>query len=153
MLKTGDKAPDFSLPSSNGRLFTLSEHQRGKSCILYFYPKDFTPGCTTQACGFRNAMEEFQELNIDVVGISNDSIETHLEFIKKYDLPFELLSDEKEEVIKKYDAKIPLLGFTRRITYLLDENHVIRDIYANMFNAKEHVKRMLEEVKCCVADS
>lgn len=146
-LKIGDKAPDFSLPSTSGQIFTLSENQKGRSCILYFYPRDFTPGCTAQACGFRNSFDAFKNLNIDVFGISNDPLATHLEFKQKHDLPFELLSDENSAVIRLYGAKVPLLGFTKRITYLLDEQHKIRDIYANMFNAKEHIKKMLEEVK------
>ena len=146
-IKRSDKAPDFSLPSTNGKIFTLSADQKGKPCILYFYPKDFTGGCTAEACDFRNNFEEFKGLNIDVYGISTDPIATHLRFKKKYELPYELLSDEKGEVIRLYNAKVPFVNLTRRITYLLDENHFIKEVYSNMFNINEHVRKMLSEAK------
>lgn len=97
-LSKGRKAPDFQLPSSKDRNFRLSETLAGCPCILYFYPKDFTPGCTQEACDFRDNFSFFKELDIDVVGISKDTVATHKKFIETNKLPFELLSDEKGEV-------------------------------------------------------
>lgn len=145
-LKIGDKAPDFTLPSANGSDFTLSKDQKGKACIIYFYPKDFTAGCTAQACGFRDHFETFSDIGVDVIGISKDSVATHREFRAKYNLPFTLLSDPVGRVAEKYNAKIPFIGMTKRITYLLDSAHVIRYIYTNTIFAKEHVKKVLAEV-------
>ncbi len=101
--EVGKKAPDFSLPDDQGRPVKLSSF-RGKKVILYFYPKDDTPGCTTQACGFRDRYEEIQEKNAVVIGISKYSGESHVKFKSKYNLPFILLSDPDHKVIEKYGA-------------------------------------------------
>jgi thioredoxin-dependent peroxiredoxin len=146
-LKKGRKAPDFQLPSSKDRNFRLSETLAGYPCILYFYPKDFTPGCTQEACDFRDNFSFFRELDIDVVGISRDTVATHKKFIKANRLPFELLSDEKGEVSKKYEALVPLLGVNRRITYLLDKEHKIAASFESMFAAGKHIKNMVQAVK------
>lgn len=146
-LKVGDKAPDFTLASADGNPFTLSRHEQGKACIIYFYPKDFTSGCTAQACSFRDHFEAFRDIGVEVIGISKDSVATHKEFKTKYQLPFILLSDPTGAVAEKYNAKIPFIGMTKRITYLLDSAHVVRHIYTNNIFAKEHVKKMLAEVE------
>lgn len=99
----GKKAPDFTLPDDQGRPVKLSS-LRGKKVILYFYPKDDTPGCTTQACGFRDHYEEIQEKNAVVIGISRDNAASHVKFRTKYNLPFILLSDPDHKVIEKYGA-------------------------------------------------
>lgn len=99
----GKKAPDFTLPDDQGRPVKLSSF-RGKKVILYFYPKDDTPGCTTQACGFRDHYEEIQEKNAVVIGISRDNAASHVKFRTKYNLPFILLSDPDHKVIEKYGA-------------------------------------------------
>jgi peroxiredoxin Q/BCP len=114
---------------------------------LYFYPKDFTPGCTREACEFRDQFAEFRGLDIDVVGISRDSVTTHLKFRDTYKLPFELLADEQGEVATLYKAALPLLPLTRRITYLLDSNHRIAAVYGGMFGAEKHIAAMAEAVK------
>lgn len=146
-LKKGTQAPDFELPSSNGKKFRLSESVKGKPCILYFYPKDFTPGCTKEACDFRDSFSFFKELDIDVVGISRDSVETHQKFVKAHRLPFELLADKNGKVSKQYDALVPIIGVNRRITYLLDQDHKVAETFDNMFAADRHIKRMVEAVK------
>ena len=143
-IKIGKKAPDFTLPSTSGKDFKLSKDFFGKSCVIYFYPKDFTGGCTAQACEFRDEFETFRELNIPIVGISRDDMPTHIRFKKAYQLPFELLSDKDGKVCKAYDALVPILGLPKRITYLLDEGHVVKDVFQDMFNAKAHIKKMLE---------
>jgi peroxiredoxin Q/BCP len=117
-LSLQQQAPDFTLPSTAGN-FRLSETFRNKPCILYFYPKDFTPGCTKEACEFRDQFAEFRVLDIDIVGISRDSVNTHLRFKETYRLPFELLADEKGEVSSLYQANILFLPLTRRVTYCL----------------------------------
>ncbi len=146
-LSVQTKAPDFTLPSTSGQDFTLSKDKAGKPCIIYFYPKDFTPGCTAEACDFRDNIAYFKDLDIDVIGISRDSVATHLRFQKTYELPFQLLADTKGEVARQYKALIPLLGVTKRITYLLDKNHTIVAVYENLFGAKNHIKEMIREVK------
>lgn len=143
-IKIGKKAPDFTLPSTSGKNFKLSKDFLGKSCVIYFYPKDFTGGCTAQACEFRDEFETFRDLDIPIVGISRDDMATHNRFKKAYQLPFELLSDTDGKVCKAYDALVPILGLPKRITYLLDEGHVVKDVFQDMFNAKAHIKKMLE---------
>jgi peroxiredoxin Q/BCP len=146
-LKINQPAPDFSLPSTNGKLFTLSKDMLNKPCVIYFYPKDFTPGCTKEACEFRDTFSMFRDLDIAVIGISRDDIATHLEFKKQYKLPFELLSDTKGEVAHLYGASVPLIKFTRRITYLLDKKHTIAAVYENLFAAEKHIQTMIEKLK------
>ncbi|WP_162418734.1 peroxiredoxin [Cyclobacterium roseum] len=143
-LKIGQKAPDFTLPSTSGKLFSLSNDLKGKACVVYFYPKDFTGGCTAQACEFRDQFEDFRGLELPVIGISRDDMPTHLRFKKEHDLPFELLSDTSGKVCEKYDALVPLIRIPKRITYLLDADHHIKDVFQNMLDAKAHIKRMLE---------
>ncbi|MEL6538260.1 MAG: peroxiredoxin [Bacteroidota bacterium] len=142
-LKKGEKAPDFTLPSSTGEKFTLSKDRAGQPVILYFYPKDFTRVCTEEACEFRDAFQDFRDLDVDVIGISRDTVETHQKFKEKHKLPFELLADVQGGVAKKYKASMPVFGMSRRITYLLDENHVVKAVIENMFSAKKHLQTML----------
>ncbi|MEO1052814.1 MAG: peroxiredoxin [Bacteroidota bacterium] len=146
MLKVNDQAPDFKLPSTSGKLFSLGKDGKNKPCILYFYPKDFTPGCTKEACEFRDSFSQFRDLNIDVYGISRDSIETHLKFKEKHRLPFDLLSDFDGSVTKQYGALIPVLKIPRRVTYLLNADHTIKAVYEDMFGASKHIKTMVKEV-------
>ncbi|MDH5365805.1 MAG: peroxiredoxin [Cyclobacteriaceae bacterium] len=145
-IKTGNKAPDFTLPSTSGEDFVLSKTSKSKACVLYFYPKDFTSGCTKEACSFRDNFEVFENLNINIYGISIDSISTHYKFKSNHNLPFELLSDKEGKVSKLYKAHIPILNISKRVTYLLDENHIITAIYKDMFNAKKHIIKMIEKV-------
>lgn len=102
-IEVGKKAPDFTLPNQDGEDITLSDF-RGKNIVLYFYPKDMTPGCTTQACDFRDQYEVFKDLNTVILGISPDPIERHQKFIAKHDLPFPLLADTKQAVSEMYDV-------------------------------------------------
>ncbi len=146
-LKINQPAPDFSLPSTNGGIFRLSKIQENKPCILYFYPKDFTPGCTKEACQFRDNIEYFKDLDIEVYGISKDSIDSHIKFKEKHQLPFDLLADTDGKVSKLYRATIPLLNISNRITYLLDREHKISAVYKNLFGAGNHLERMVDAVK------
>ena len=139
-LKKGSKAPDFTLPATSEKEITLSEHL---PCILYFYPKDFTPGCTMEACEFRDEFQEFRNLDINVFGINKDSIPTHEKFKAKHKLPFELISDTMGEVVKRYDAVVPFIKATKRITYLIDKDQNIQAVYDNMFGAEKHIGKMI----------
>lgn len=126
MLKTGEKAPDFTLKDINGNNVSLSDYI-GKKVVLYFYPKDNTPGCTRQACAFAGLYKEFQRKGVEVIGISKDSIESHIKFTDKYGLPFKLLSDPELSAIKAYDVwqEKKLYGKVSmgvvRTTFIIDE--------------------------------
>ncbi|MEM6844199.1 MAG: peroxiredoxin [Bacteroidota bacterium] len=146
-LKVPQSVPDFSLPSTSGSTFKLSRDLANQPGIIYFYPKDFTPGCTQEACSFRDSFSVFRDLNITVVGISRDSIESHQKFKKQHRLPFELLSDRDGSVAKKYGALVPFLKVVRRITYLIDANHKIAAVYEDMFGAEKHIKQMIAAVE------
>ena len=129
MLAIGQTAPDFTLTATDGTPFRLSA-QRGRHLVLYFYPKDDTPGCTTQACSFRDQYADFLSLGADVVGISSDSAASHHKFTQKHQLPFPLLADEDGEVRKLYEVPRALLGLLPgRVTFLIDKDGVIRYIF------------------------
>lgn len=130
MLEMNQKAPNFTLPNENNEMISLSDFL-GKKVVLYFYPKDNTPGCTKQACAFKSAYDEFKKENIVVIGISKDTTKAHLNFKNKYELPFILLSDINHEVIEMYDCwkekKLygkAYMGITRS-TYVLNEEGII----------------------------
>ena len=132
-MQIGDKAPDFSLPDKTGKLVSLTDFA-GEKIILYFYPKDNTPGCTRQACAFAANYKEFQKRNIVVIGISKDSTESHRKFAEKYDLPFILLSDSDHKVIENYGVwqEKKLYGKVSmgivRTTFIIDEAGIITHI-------------------------
>lgn len=134
MLEIGTKAPDFSLPDQNGTMHTLEEY-RGKKVVLYFYPKDNTPGCTRQACAFAGAYSGFKERNVEVIGVSKDSEKSHAGFAAKHDLPFILLSDPELTAIQAYDVwkEKKLYGKVSmgvvRSTYVIDEDGVIEKVF------------------------
>ena len=130
MLTVGTKAPDFCLSDQHGAQIRLSDYQ-GRKVVLYFYPKDNTPGCTRQACAFACAYDAFRELDAVIIGVSKDSVASHVKFAQKYDLPFILLSDPELEAIQAYDVwqEKKLYGKTSmgvvRSTYIIDENGLI----------------------------
>ncbi len=146
-LEIGIKAPNFTLPSTIGKDFTLDITKFGKPLILYFYPADFTLGCTNEACGYRDTFELFQSFDIDIVGISKDSLESHYKFKTQYNLPYELLTDANMEIANLYQVTIPIINFTKRTTYLLDRYHKISSVYENIFVAKMHIQEMIKKAK------
>lgn len=146
-LAKGSKAPDFTLPGTSGNDFSLYADMKGKPCVLYFYPKDFTSVCTAEACGFRDHFEDFRDLDITVLGISTDDIATHNRFKEQFNLPFELLSDMDGSVSKLYGAKMPILNMSKRITYLLDGEQRVQSAFSDLFNAKKHIQSVLGEMK------
>lgn len=133
MLETGMKAPDFTLPDKDGNPVSLSD-LLGKKIVLYFYPRDNTPGCTKQACAFAASYEQFRSKDIAVIGISKDSTASHLKFAQKYDLPFILLSDPELQAIRAYDVwkEKKLYGKVSmgvvRTTYIIDEQGNIEKV-------------------------
>ena len=133
MLEVGTLAPDFILPDHNGTMVTLSGF-RGKKVVLYFYPKDSTPGCTRQACAFAQSYDGFREKDVVVIGISKDSVASHLKFVQKYDLPFILLSDPELQAIQAYGVwqEKKLYGKVSmgvvRSTYIIDEQGRIEKV-------------------------
>ncbi len=150
MLEIGLKAPDFTLPDQDGKMHSLSDYA-GKKVILYFYPKDNTPGCTGQACGFSELYPQFEEKNAVVLGISKDSIASHKKFQEKYNLTFTLLADTELTAIKAYDVwqEKTRCGKTSmgvvRTTYLIDEKGIIVKAFDNV-KAKENPGQMLGEI-------
>jgi len=150
-LKAGIKAPDFTLPSTGQKSISLSKDFKNQALIIYFYPKDFTPGCTAEACEFRDKFEEFRGLSIPILGISKDDISSHEKFKKTYKLPFDLLSDSSGKVCKAYDALIPLIKMPKRITYLLNKDHEIIASFSEMFEAKKHIENMIKSYKKAIS--
>lgn len=150
MLEVGTKAPDFELPDQNGKLHKLSDYL-GKKVILYFYPKDNTPGCTKQACGFSELFPQFSEKGAVILGVSKDTVASHKKFEEKYGLTFTLLSDTERKVIELYDVWKEKKNYGKvsmgvvRTTYLIDENGFI--IKANdKVKASDDPKNMLKEI-------
>ena len=127
MLKKGERAPDFALPDQDGRTRKLAELLAGEAMILYFYPADFTPGCTREACDLRDLHTQILGAGLRVVGISPQSVESHREFREEYSLPFTLLSDEDKTVIRAYGVDGPLGVGVRRATFLLDAKGKVLD--------------------------
>nr|WP_314982772.1 thioredoxin-dependent thiol peroxidase [uncultured Stomatobaculum sp.] len=150
MLAVGTKAPDFTLSDQNGELRKLSDY-RGQKVILYFYPKDMTPGCTKQACGFAELYPQFRERGAVVLGISKDSVASHKKFEEKYGLPFTILADPEKEVIQRYDVwkEKKLYGKVSmgvvRTTYLIDEEGIIVKA-DDKVKAAENPAKMLGEL-------
>ena len=150
MLEVGTKAPDFTLPDQNGDMHTLEEY-RGKKVVLYFYPKDNTPGCTKQACNFGELYPQFTEKGAVVIGVSRDSVASHKKFEEKYNLPFTLLSDPELNCIQAYDVWQEKINYGKksmgvvRTTYLIDENGVIEKAFGKV-KAEKNPEQMLGEL-------
>ena len=150
MLETGIKAPDFSLPDQNGEMRSLADY-KGQKVILYFYPRDNTPGCTKQACGFGELYPQFQEKGAVVLGVSKDSVASHKKFEEKFGLPFTLLSDTEKTVIEAYDVwkEKKMCGKVSmgvvRTTYLIDEDGIIIKVFDKV-KAADNPAQMLTEL-------
>ncbi|MBI5448610.1 MAG: thioredoxin-dependent thiol peroxidase [Gammaproteobacteria bacterium] len=150
MLKVGDKAPDFQVVDEQGQAISLSG-LKGKKVILYFYPKDDTPGCTREACAFRDDLSQFQNKNAIVLGVSKDSARSHQKFKDKYDLTFPLLVDEEGKICSAYGALSEKNMFGKkywgvdRITFLIDEEGVIEKIWEKV-SVSDHAKEILKMI-------
>ena len=143
----GSKAPNFTLPSQSGVMVNLKDFIGKKPVVLFFYPKDDTPGCTKEACAFRDDYEEFNKLDAQVIGISSDSVESHRRFAKKHDLPFTLLSDEGRKVRRLYGVPNAFGLFPGRVTYVIDEEGVVRRIFSSQLGVEQHVEEALKALQ------
>lgn len=146
-LQKGSKAPDFTLEDQHGKTFTLSDHIGKAPLVIFFYPKDFTPGCTAEACAFRDSYEQFSEVGAQVVGISSDSRNSHLKFADKYRLPFVLLSDTNKAVRKRYKVDNRLFQLLPgRETFVIDrQGSIVMNFKA--LGASGHVEKALAAVR------
>ncbi|MFC4033021.1 peroxiredoxin [Streptomyces polygonati] len=145
-LQVGDKAPDFTLPDQSGAPVTLSDRLTQKVVVLYFYPKDNTKGCTIEACSFRDSYETFTEAGAEVIGVSSDTVASHEKFAGRHELPFILLADTDKAVRKQYGATT--LGVVPgRITFVIDQEGVIRHTFSAMLKFNDHVDQALSVVK------
>ena len=147
VLKEGSKAPAFKAPDQNGNMVSLSDF-KGKKLILYFYPKDDTPGCTKQACGLRDNWKEIKSKAV-IFGVSIDSVAKHNKFIEKFDLPFPLLSDETKELVESFGVWVEKSMYgkkymgTERTTFVIDEKGTIKAIFTKV-KPEEHLNKLLE---------
>lgn len=145
--EVGKPAPDFNLPDQDGKLHTLQDY-RGKWLVLYFYPKDDTPGCTQEACAFRDDLNQISELGAQVVGVSVDDTDSHAEFAKKYHLPFPLLADKTTRTADSYGAlmNLFLIKVARRYTFLIDPQGNIGKVYLSVETSR-HSKQIIEDLQ------
>ena len=144
ILKIGDKVPIFSLLDQNGNNFEIKNSIGKTAMVIYFYPKDDTPGCTKEACSFRDEFETFTDMNVAVIGISADNVASHKRFAEKYQLPYTLLSDSDKKVRKLFGVKNTLLGILPgRVTYIIDKEGIVRFIFEKQFGAEKHFTESL----------
>lgn len=149
-LSIGDKAPTFRLPDQHGTMHALSDY-RGQWVLLYFYPKDNTPGCTKQACAIRDEFPRFEQLNVKVFGVSTDSVNSHSKFAEKYNLPFTLLADADKKLVHEYGVwgKKKFMGRevmgTRRTSFLIDPKGKVAKIYENV-KPETHAEEVLNDL-------
>ena len=143
-IRVGDQAPDFTLPDRTGKMVRLSEFRGHKPVVLYFYPKDDTPGCTKESCAFRDSYEAFQEAGAEVIGVSSDSTESHGRFAEKYRLPFTLLSDRGGQVRRSYAVPATLGLLPGRVTYVIDREGKVRHVFNSQFQPTQHTAEALE---------
>ena len=139
-VQVGDKAPDFTLPSQLGDNVTLSEYFGKKNIVLYFYPKDETPGCTKEACSFRDSYQQLTELDAEVLGVSGQGVESHKSFATHYGLPFILLADVGNKVRELYGVPQSMGILPGRVTYIIDKKGVVRHIFNSQTQAQRHVE-------------
>ena len=144
-LAVGDKVPEFTLQDQKGDEFKIGDYLGNNAMVIYFYPKDDTPGCTKEACSFRDSFEEFTDRNVKVIGISADDVESHRDFAKKYNLPFTLLADTNNEVRKLFGVKSNLMGLIPgRVTYVIDSSGSIIYIFESQLKATKHISEALQ---------
>jgi peroxiredoxin Q/BCP len=146
-VEVGDKAPDFALPDQSGAMVKLSDFIGNRIIVLYFYPRDFSRGCTAEACAFRDSYDVFVEAGAQVIGISSQSVESHNKFAVFYKLPFILLSDEDGKVRKLYGVPATLGILAGRATYVIDKKGIVKHIFSSQLNTKKHIEEALRIVK------
>ncbi|MEN9336553.1 MAG: hypothetical protein RLZZ500_1540 [Bacteroidota bacterium] len=146
-LKVGDLVPHFKSFDANGNSFDSTEYLGKKWLVIYFYPKDDTPGCTTQACSFRDAYQDFTDLGAEVIGVSSDGVTSHIKFQSKFNLPFILLADTKKAIRRLFGVPNDLLGFVEgRATYVIGPDQKIQYIFDSI-SGSGHMERALTFLK------
>ena len=146
-VKVGDTAPDFTLSSQTGEPISLKDFRGQKAVVLYFYPKDDTPGCTKESCGFRDRYETFTDAGAEVIGISGDSVNSHQQFASKYQLPFTLISDVGNKVRQLYGVPATFGLLPGRVTYVIDKEGVVRNIFNSQLNFQGHIDESLKALQ------
>ena len=139
----GTPAPDFELPDQHGNLVRLSQYRGRNAVVVYFYPKDDTTGCTIEACRFRDDFEKFRVTGAEIIGISDDSTESHARFASKYHLPFTLLSDKGGRVRKLYGVKKTFGVIPGRVTFVIDREGIVRHVFSSQSSPARHVEEAL----------
>ncbi len=147
-IQIGDQCPTFTLPDQHGNAYDITAVLGTKNLVIYFYPKDETPGCTKEACTFRDSYTAFQDFDCEVIGISSDSSASHKRFAERHQLPFVLLSDEKKSVRKQFNVPPNLFGLLPgRVTYIIDKKGSIRGIFNSQTDPVGHIKKALEVMR------
>ena len=146
-VQVGDHAPDFTLPNQSGEPVRLSDFLGKTDIVLYFYPKDDTSGCTTEACSFRDSYEVFKDAGAEVIGVSSDSAESHQRFAAKNRLPFILLSDAGGALRKRYGVPTTFGLLPGRVTYIIDKQGVVRNIFSSQFTPEKHISEALKTLQ------
>lgn len=147
MLNVGQPAPDFTLNDQDGNPVKLSELLSGGNLILYFYPADFSPGCTAEACTFRDNYEDIQDVGARIVGISPQGVTSHARFSKRFSIPFPLLSDPRKQVVKAYGVNGPMGFGVRRGTFLINEQGIVQNRVVSDISINSHTKLIKETVR------
>jgi peroxiredoxin Q/BCP len=145
--KIGDRAPDFSATTQDGNRISLSDYVGKRGLVLFFYPKDGTSICTQEACAFRDSYEKFLEAGVDVIGVSGDTEKSHRDFIRQHKLSFPLISDADESLRKTFAVQKTMGILPGRVTYVIDKDGIIRQIFSAQFASDEHVQKALSAVK------
>jgi len=146
-VKVGDRAPDFELPTDSGEKIRLSDFIGKKTVVLYFYPKDFSSGCTKEACAFRDNYEQFKDAGAEVLGLSSDTEESHGMFSIKLGLPFKLLSDDGGRIRRLYGVPSSLGLIPGRVTYVIDKKGIVRYMFNSQIDAEKHMEESLRIVR------
>lgn len=144
-VKAGDNAPDFEGPTTEGKTLGLKDFLGKKNVVLYFYPKDDTPGCTKEACSFRDNLQPIRSLGAEIIGVSVDSVESHKKFSTKFSLPFPLISDKEKRIAKAYGV-LRVTGTTNRVTFIIDKNGKITKIFPKV-DVSKHTEEVVAAIK------
>ena len=144
-VKAGDNAPDFEGPTTEGKTLGLKDFLGKKNVVLYFYPKDNTPGCTKEACSFRDNLQPIRSLGAEIIGVSVDSVESHKKFSTKFSLPFPLISDKEKRIATAYGV-LRVTGTTNRVTFIIDKNGKIAKIFPKV-DVSKHTEEVVAAIK------
>ncbi|MFO0960944.1 MAG: peroxiredoxin [Isosphaeraceae bacterium] len=145
--RTGDPAPDFELPDQDGKLVRLSDYRGRSSVVLFFYPRDETPGCSAEACSFRDEHAAFADSGAEVLGVSGDSPDSHRRFIEHFALPYRLLCDDGDRVRSLYGVKKTLGLIPGRVTFVIDRDGIVRSSFSSQFQASRHASEALQAIR------